>query len=217
MGLGIPPQEKFKSGHLPSGSIPVCCAAPLEEDSDFDSDMDETSDTEETYAGQHSAESSSSIPYDEISKQRLHNGVSNGHYSRYTNSVVQQHYYSSDGYSGYSSSRDTAQQSSLKPRKLVDVNRHDEEEEEWSESDESFGFNGRVERKIAANDFPLQGRYAAKFANREDGNFNSAKNVPSGVNCAFQGSHSSDNFRDVDSDSEKVSMKSYYKIIFFKV
>ncbi|XP_028548412.1 uncharacterized protein LOC114578952 [Dendrobium catenatum] len=228
LGLGIPPPEKFKSGHLPSGSIPVSYGLPLDEDSDFDSDMDESSDTEEIYAGRHSAESSSSFPHDDISRRRLYNGVSNGHY-RYTNSVPQQHYLSSDGYSGYSSSRDTAQQRPLQSRKTVNANEHAEEEEEWSDSGGSFGFNGQVERKFAGDDFPLQGRDAVKSASREDGNFIADNDsMPLGVNCTFQGSHSSGNFstlqgshstgdfRDVNSNSEKVSMKTYPKINFLK-
>ncbi|KAI0499098.1 hypothetical protein KFK09_019999 [Dendrobium nobile] len=215
LGLGIPPPEKFKSGHLPSGSMPVSYGLPLEEDSDFDSDMDESSDTEELYAGRHSAESSSSLPHDDISRRRLYNGVSNGHY-RYANSVPQQHYFSSDGYSGYSSSRDTSQQRPLHSRKTVNANEHAEEEEEWSDSGGSFGFNGQVERKFAGDDFPLQGRDAAKSASREDGNFIADNDsMPLGVNCTFQGSHSSGNFstlqgshstgdfRDVNSNSEK--------------
>ncbi|XP_020590980.1 uncharacterized protein LOC110031897 [Phalaenopsis equestris] len=194
--LDIPPPEKFKSGHLPTGSIPISYAVPLEEDSDFDSDMDESSDTEEIYAGRHSTESSSSLPHEDISKQRVPNGVSSGH-CRYANSVVQQHCSSSDGYSGYSSSRDTAQQRTVQARKLVDMNRYAEEEEMWSDSGESFGFNGQVERKNASIEFSLQG------ASREDGNSDAAKSASLGGNCAFQGSHSSGNCKDGDSNSEK--------------
>ncbi|KAG0497619.1 hypothetical protein HPP92_002310 [Vanilla planifolia] len=144
--LGIPPPEKFKSGHLPVGSIPATHAMPLPGDTESGSDMDESSDTDEIYAVRHSSESSC-VPQNYISKQALLDGACKVH-DGITQRVAQQNNYSSDGYSTYSSSGDAADMRPPLPGKRTTVNGYfDEEGDEWSDSADSFGFKGKAEKK----------------------------------------------------------------------
>ncbi|XP_010266256.1 PREDICTED: uncharacterized protein LOC104603800 [Nelumbo nucifera] len=102
-GFGLPPPAKFRSGHLPSGVIPVSRAIPGDvDDSGFGSDMDETTDSEEeVYRGRYSLDSS---PQDD---RRMPNGVA---HNRYTTPVQRQPRYASEnGYSDFSSSREAVQ------------------------------------------------------------------------------------------------------------
>ncbi|KAF8411383.1 hypothetical protein HHK36_003932 [Tetracentron sinense] len=101
-GFGLPPPTKFRSGHLPSGVIPVPRAIPKDaDDSGSGSDMDVTTDTEdEIYGGRYSLDSS---PQDD----RIPNGATH----RYTTPLRRQPHYASDQvYSDFSSSRDTVGQ-----------------------------------------------------------------------------------------------------------
>ncbi|KAG0501977.1 hypothetical protein HPP92_002049 [Vanilla planifolia] len=144
--LGIPPPEKFKSGHLPVGSIPATHAMPLPGDTESGSDMDESSDTDEIYVVRHSSESSC-VPQNYISKQALLDGACKVH-DGITQRVAQQNNYSSDGYSTYSSSGDAADMRPPLPGKRTTVYGYfDEEGDEWSDSADSFGFKGKAEKK----------------------------------------------------------------------
>ncbi|KAJ4964028.1 hypothetical protein NE237_023967 [Protea cynaroides] len=105
-GFGLPPPSKFRSGHLPSGIIPVSRAIPGDaDDSGSGSDMDETTDTEEEiYGGRYSLDSS---PQHYDVERRIPNGVVH----RYTTPLQRQTHYASDNMSSdFSSSRDTVQQ-----------------------------------------------------------------------------------------------------------
>ncbi|KAH7679631.1 hypothetical protein IHE45_06G071100 [Dioscorea alata] len=126
--FGIPPAEKFRSGHLPRGAIPV--SMPAQDESDSGTDMDESSDTEEIYNGRYSLDSS---PQDDVSERRMPNGNSAAAAAaakRYAKAPPRQHYYTSDGYgySDVSSSRDTDQQLSQQQRMQGRANGYVEEE-----------------------------------------------------------------------------------------
>ncbi|KAJ0981455.1 hypothetical protein J5N97_009710 [Dioscorea zingiberensis] len=151
-GLGIPPPEKFRSGHLPRGAIPV--SMPVEDETDSGTDMDESSDTEEIYNGRYSLDSS---PRDDVSERRMANGNSAAAATaakRYATAPPRQHYYTSDGYgySDFSSSRDTDQQLSQQQRMQGRANGYVEEES--SDSGGSLEFSrsaGRSNGSVGVN------------------------------------------------------------------
>ncbi|CAN6253199.1 unnamed protein product [Urochloa humidicola] len=99
-GLGMPPPEKFRSGHMSRGAtVPLSRSSLRSDDGSAasGSDMDESSDNDEieVCSGRYSVDSSprrTAVPL-----------------YRYATMPGQQHYYSTDdGYSDLSSSRDTA-------------------------------------------------------------------------------------------------------------
>ncbi|KAF5942663.1 hypothetical protein HYC85_020305 [Camellia sinensis] len=99
-GFGLPSPSKFRSGHL-SGVIPVSRALPTDvDDIGSASDNDLTTDSEQTYGGRYSLDSSS--PQDD-------GDHTNAASKRYYNSAQRQTRYASDSvYSGdVSSSRET--------------------------------------------------------------------------------------------------------------
>ncbi|CAL5348876.1 hypothetical protein CsSME_00035553 [Camellia sinensis var. sinensis] len=99
-GFGLPSPSKFRSGHL-SGVIPVSRALPTDvDDIGSASDNDLTTDSEQTYGGRYSLDSSS--PQDDGDN-------TNAASKRYYNSAQRQTRYASDSvYSGdVSSSRET--------------------------------------------------------------------------------------------------------------
>ncbi|KAG1366588.1 hypothetical protein COCNU_13G003780 [Cocos nucifera] len=158
-GLGIPPPEKFRSGHLPRGAIPMSHTIPTEDESDSGSDMDESSDIEaEIYGGRYSVDSS---PRDDVSGRRAPNGASTAADSgnRYTVPASRQHYYSSDGYSDFSSSRDTSRQQPQQLRKQVHVNGYMEEEEEDGLSDSGWSSASQVGRNNGGVGMASRGSY----------------------------------------------------------
>lgn len=124
--LSVPPLEKFRSGHLPRTSIPV--SHTLRRDSSASgSDMDESSDTEpEIYPSRYSADSS---PHEDIMNRRAPHAA-----SRYA-------YYSSDGYTEMSSSRDTMFSQKPQSTKPDRVDNYVHEQEEESDSGGSSEFS----------------------------------------------------------------------------
>ncbi|KAF8377347.1 hypothetical protein HHK36_030724 [Tetracentron sinense] len=96
-GFGLPPPTKFRSGHLPSGVVPVSRAIPRDaDDSGSGSDMDVTTDEEdEIYGRRYSLDSS---PRDD----RIPNGANH----QFTTPLQRQPQNASD----FSSSRETVGQ-----------------------------------------------------------------------------------------------------------
>ncbi|KAG6472656.1 hypothetical protein ZIOFF_070131 [Zingiber officinale] len=163
-GLGIPPPEKFRSGHLPLGSIPMSHAIPTRVDSQSGSDMDETSDAEaEIYGMRHSVDSS---PVDEVSGRRVPIGTfrPSAFSNRSTGLGSTQNYYSSDGYSDISSSVDTTRKQPQQTRKLVQSEYMKEEDEEdgLSDSGRSSEFSSQVERHNTGATAPLRSGYVSE-------------------------------------------------------
>ncbi|PKA49118.1 hypothetical protein AXF42_Ash010803 [Apostasia shenzhenica] len=162
--LGIPPPEKFRSGHLPRSAVPLSRTVPVEGYSELGSDMDVSSDTEEEiYNCKYSPESSP--PQDSLSRRKIPNG---------TNGVARQHAYYSDGYSDVSSSMDTVRQPVRQKWKQGSMGGYTEEEEEGSsDSSGCTGFVGQTEKRkvvgvavneasrggIAANSYTSHGRF----------------------------------------------------------
>ncbi|KAM0873373.1 hypothetical protein ACQ4PT_038102 [Festuca glaucescens] len=134
-GLGMPPPEKFRSGHLPRASVPLRTSASSA------SDMDESSDAEVCSGGRYSVDSSPSARRDDLLPRRTAVPL-----YRYANVPAQQQhssYYSSDGYSDLSSSRDTALP---KPRPQARAAAY-AEEEEYSDSAGSSEFSTQAARR----------------------------------------------------------------------
>ncbi|KAJ3695853.1 hypothetical protein LUZ60_001230 [Juncus effusus] len=144
--LGVPPPEKFRTGR-----VPISQTFSRDSVSESGSDMDESSDSgPEIYPTRYSAESS---PHEEILNRRApHAG------SKYS-------YYSSDGLTDLSSSKDTATRFGQK--KLV-------VEEEDSGSDGSSEFSTRNVRTVRVNN----GRYAPVLSSEDvNGNTHNFSNV----------------------------------------
>ncbi|KAJ6829490.1 uncharacterized protein M6B38_357610 [Iris pallida] len=149
--FGIPPPEKFRSGHLPRGVIPPSRAMAMDNNdySELGSDMDESSDTEEeVYGGRYSLDSS---PRGEDIVSRTMKAAGSGIGGRYSAPVAprqQQNYSSSDGYSEFSSSRETGRQQGYSRKQVVfsgyTEEEEEEEEEESSDSGESSAFTHNV-------------------------------------------------------------------------
>ncbi|KAL0909052.1 hypothetical protein M5K25_023574 [Dendrobium thyrsiflorum] len=130
-GLGIPPPEKFRSGHLPRTAVPLSRTMPVDEYSELGSDMDVSSGTEEDiYGGKYSPESSP--PQNGIGHGRIPNGRTG---------VVRQHPYYSDGYSDFSSSVEAVRQPARQQWKQGSLSGYTVEDEEGSS-----GFSGLVGR-----------------------------------------------------------------------
>ncbi|XP_052141879.1 uncharacterized protein LOC127761609 [Oryza glaberrima] len=153
-GLGMPPPEKFRSGHLPRAAAP-----PLRTDDGSvasGSDMEESSDTEvEVCSGRYSVDSS---PRREDILRR----TAVPQY-RYATVPGMPSYYSSD-YSDLSSSRDTAlprtkQQQVRRPQ--AQVGRY-VEEEEYSDSAGSSEFSSQVETR--SKGVASRGGYASEYS-----------------------------------------------------
>lgn len=154
-GLGMPPPEKFRSGHLPRAAAP-----PLRTDDGSvasGSDMEESSDTEEVEvcSGRYSVDSS---PRREDILRR----TAVPQY-RYATVPGMPSYYSSD-YSDLSSSRDTAlprtkQQQVRRPQ--AQVGRY-VEEEEYSDSAGSSEFSSQVETR--SKGVASRGGYASEYS-----------------------------------------------------
>ncbi|KAF6138860.1 hypothetical protein GIB67_018591 [Kingdonia uniflora] len=127
-GFGLPPPSKFRSGHLLSGVVELSRAIPVNGvDSDLDSDMDETSDSDGNIyighgRGRYSLDSS---PDDDVRCQKP--------------SVLgsRQPHYASDNVSDFSSSRGTVGQ--RKGCGLERSGQHDYTEESLASS-MSFGY-----------------------------------------------------------------------------
>jgi hypothetical protein len=153
--LSVPPLEKFRSGHLPRTSIPVSHTLHRDSASASGSDMDESSDTEpETYPSRYSADSS---PQEDILNRRVPHAA-----SRYE-------YYSSDGYTEMSSSRDTRLSQKPQFTKPDRVDNYVKEHEEESDSGVSSEFssqpvqaNARAGVNIRSG--PYNGSYAPSVA-----------------------------------------------------
>lgn len=146
-GLGIPPPEKFGGrGQFPRGVIPPSRTMPVEEFSG--SDMDESSDTEEEIyrGGRYSIDSS---PQDDILQRKISSG----------NAKYGGHQYSSDGYSEFSSSRETGRKAQLLPRKQEIGSGYTEEEEGETDSGGSSEFVGKVGRGNGGGSVNSQGNY----------------------------------------------------------
>uniref|UniRef100_A0A0D9VLB6 Uncharacterized protein n=1 Tax=Leersia perrieri TaxID=77586 RepID=A0A0D9VLB6_9ORYZ len=163
-GLGMPPPEKFRSGHLPRPAH-----GPLSRADDGSaasgSDMEESSDTDEVEvcSGRYSVDSSPRR--DDIPRRTAMPQY------RYANVPGLQGYYSSD-YSDLSSSRDTAlpkakQQQFRRPQ--AQVGRY-VEEEEFSDSAGSSEFSSQVDTRTS------RGGYASEYSHngpaRRDANSN---------------------------------------------
>jgi hypothetical protein len=173
-GLGMPPPEKFRSGHLPRSSVPL---RPTSASSA--SDMDESSDADEDVevlsggaGGRYSVDSSPRL--DDHLPRRAAVPL-----YRYANNVPghQSSYYSSDGYSDLSSSRDTALPRGAKPRPAQQQQARAAaayvEEEEYSDSAGSSEFSSHAGRR--SNGVASKGGYASEYshtgpARREAGN-----------------------------------------------
>uniref|UniRef100_A0ACD5YQX9 Uncharacterized protein n=1 Tax=Avena sativa TaxID=4498 RepID=A0ACD5YQX9_AVESA len=158
-GLGMPPPEKFRSGHLPRASVP---ASALRTSASSASDMDESSDADEeeveVCSGRYSVDSSPRLR-DELPRRTA------VPLYRYANVPGHQSYYSSDGYSDLSSSRDTAlprakprpQQPQLQPRAAAYV-----EKEEYSDSAGSSEFSSQPVGR--SNGVASKGGYASEYS-----------------------------------------------------
>lgn len=121
-GFGIPPPEKFRSGHLPRSAVPLSRTMPVDDYSELGSDMDISSDTEEEiYCGKYSPESSP--PQNGISHGRIPNG---------STGISRQHPYYSDGYSDFSSSVEAARQPARQQWKQGSMSGYTEDEDEGS-------------------------------------------------------------------------------------
>ncbi|KAG8059356.1 hypothetical protein GUJ93_ZPchr0002g23236 [Zizania palustris] len=158
-GLGMPPPEKFRSGHLPRAAVPVSHGALRTDDGSAASvsDMDESSGTEEVEVrgGRYSVDSS---PRREDIPRR----TAVPQYRAAAAPGLPQ-YYSSD-YSDLSSSRDTALPRT-KPqqlrRPLAHVSRY-VEEEEHSDPAGSSEFSSRVETR--SNGVASRGGFASEHS-----------------------------------------------------
>ncbi|KAK3155350.1 hypothetical protein QOZ80_2BG0202080 [Eleusine coracana subsp. coracana] len=158
--LGMPPPEKFRSGHIPRAAVPLSRGSLRSDDGSVasGSDMDESSDTEEieVCSGRYSVDSSPRR--DDISRRTA------VPLYRYATVPGQQHYYSTDdGYSDLSSSRDTAL-----PRPKTQQTRRPQArvpgyvEEEYSDSAGSSEFSSQVEGR--SNGVTSKGGYASEYS-----------------------------------------------------
>jgi hypothetical protein len=174
-GLGMPPPEKFRSGHLPRSSVPL---RPTSASSA--SDMDESSDADEDVevlsgggGGRYSVDSSPRLDDHHLPRRAA---VPLYRYANVPAQGQQSSYYSSDGYSDLSSSRDTALPRGANPRPA----QHQQaraaayvEEEEYSDSAGSSEFSSHAARR--SNGVASKGGYASEYshtgpARREAGN-----------------------------------------------
>ncbi|XP_062221931.1 uncharacterized protein LOC133921176 [Phragmites australis] len=159
-GLGMPPPEKFRSGHIPRAAVPLSRSSLRSDDGSAasGSDTNESSDTEEVEvcSGRYSVDSSprrDDIPH--RTAVPLY---------RYATVPGQQHYYSTDdGHSDLSSSRDTA----LPRAKAQQLRRPQGRvvgyvEEEYSDSGGSSEFSSRVEGR--SNGVTSKGGYASEYS-----------------------------------------------------
>ncbi|XP_020586710.1 uncharacterized protein LOC110028968 [Phalaenopsis equestris] len=130
-GLGIPPPEKFRSGHLPRTAVPLSRTMPVDDCSELGSDMDVSSDIEEEiFVGTYSPDSSPP-----------RNGISRGGIPNGSSGISRQHHFYSDGYSDLSSSVEPLRQPARQQWKKGSMSGYTEEEEEGSS-----GFNGLMGR-----------------------------------------------------------------------
>ncbi|TVU28606.1 hypothetical protein EJB05_20129 [Eragrostis curvula] len=159
-GLGMPPPEKFRSGHIPRAAVPLSRGSLRSDDGSVasGSDMDESSDTDEVEvcSGRYSVDSSPRL--DDITRRTA------VPLYRYATVPGQQHYYSTDdGYSDLSSSRDTAL-----PRAKTQQTRRPQArvvgyvEEEYSDSAGSSEFSSQVEGR--SNGVTSKGGYASEYS-----------------------------------------------------
>ncbi|KAJ1699717.1 hypothetical protein LUZ63_008229 [Rhynchospora breviuscula] len=151
--LGVPPLEKFRSGHLPRTSIPVSHTLRRDSASASGSDMDESSDSEpDTYPSRYSVDSS---PREDMVKRQIPRAA-----SRYA-------YYSSDGYTELSSSRDTRFSQKPRPAKPDRVDGYVQEQEEESDSGVSSEFSSQLVRengRAGVNIGPYTSNYSPSIA-----------------------------------------------------
>ncbi|CAL5054437.1 unnamed protein product [Urochloa decumbens] len=161
-GLGMPPPEKFRSGHMPRGAtVPLRSSLRSDDGSAASgSDMDESSDNDEieVCSGRYSVDSS---PRGNDVTRRTAVPL-----YRYATMPGQQHYYSTDdGYSDLSSSRDTAL-----PRANAQPLRRPQArgrvvgyvDEECSDSAGSSEFSSQVEGQ--SNGVTSKGGYASEYS-----------------------------------------------------
>jgi hypothetical protein len=159
-GLGMPPPEKFRSGHIPRAAVPLSRGSLRSDDGSAasGSDMDELSDTEEIEVCSDRYSVESSPLRDDISRRRA------VPLYRYATVPGQQSYYSTDdGYSDLSSSRDTAL-----PRPKIQQTRRLQAravgyvEEDYSDSAGSSEFSSQVEGR--SNGVTSKGGYASEYS-----------------------------------------------------
>lgn len=175
LGLGIPPPEKFQSGHLPRTAIPLSRTMPVEEEySELGSDMDVSSDTDEDiYGGKYSPESSP-----------RQNGVSQGRNPNGNTGVGLKHAFYSDGYSDFSSSMEGVGQQGRKQWRQGSMSGYTEEEEEGSPDtfgSSSFG-KPMGREKVASVGESARGRYTEENCSSK-GHFLSKKAVSASKGC----------------------------------
>jgi hypothetical protein len=157
-GLGMPPPEKFRSGHIPRAAVPLSRGSLRSDDGSAasGSDMDESSDTEEIEVCSDRYSVDSSPLRDDISRRTA------APLYRYATVPGQQHYYSTDdGYSDLSSSRDTA----LPRPKAQQIRRPQARvvgyvEEEYSDTAGSSEFSSQVEGR--GNGVTSKGGYTSE-------------------------------------------------------
>ena len=163
-GLGMPPPEKFRSGHLPRASVPLRTSGASSA-----SDMDESSDADEEEvevcgSGRYSVDSSPRRVDDLLPRRTAvplyrYANVPGGHQS----------YYSSDGYSDLSSSRDTALPSRARPQQQQARRPQQPRaaaaayvEEEYSDSAGSSEFSSQAVGR--SNGVASKGGYASEYS-----------------------------------------------------
>uniref|UniRef100_A0A1D1Z558 Calcium-dependent secretion activator n=1 Tax=Anthurium amnicola TaxID=1678845 RepID=A0A1D1Z558_9ARAE len=161
-GFGLPPPEKFRSGHLPQAYVPVSSTIPGEEDSvSGASDTEEPTDSEEEiYSGRYSLDSS---PQDDGMQPERHQrqwrqrgpGEATRVADGFRSPVIsRQRQYSSETYSDLSSSRH--HQHLNKQTRQAHASEYTEEE---SESGGSLEFTSGFQRCTGGAGMPSQRRY----------------------------------------------------------
>jgi len=160
-GLGMPPPEKFRSGHMTRGTaVPLTRSSLRSDDGSAasGSDMDESSDNEEieVCSGRYSVDSSPRR--DDVTRRTA------VPLYRYATMPGQQHYYSTDdGYSDLSSSRDTAlPRAKAQPLRRPHASVVGYVNEEYSDSAGSSEFSSQVEGQ--SNGVTSKGGYASEYS-----------------------------------------------------
>ncbi|KAG2654195.1 uncharacterized protein LOC120653825 [Panicum virgatum] len=160
-GLGMPPPEKFRSGHMTRGTaVPLTRSSLRSDDGSAasGSDMDESSDNDEieVCSGRDSVDSSPRR--DDVTRRTA------VPLYRYATMPGQQHYYSTDdGYSDLSSSRDTAlPRAKAQPLRRPQASVVGYVNEEYSDSAGSSEFSSQVEGQ--SNGVTSKGGYASEYS-----------------------------------------------------
>lgn len=157
-GLGMPPPEKFRSGHMPR--VPLSRSSLRSDDGSAasGSDMDESSDNDEieVCSGRYSVDSSPRR--DDVTRRTA------VPLYRYATVPGQQHYYSTDdGYSDLSSSRDTTlPRAKAQPLRRPQARVAGYVDEEYTDSAGSSEFSSQVEG--LSNGVTSKGGYASEYS-----------------------------------------------------